>query len=119
MLDINSTPIPALDALDALVAEARAQAQATAKLLRTLDPFRHDPRVAHVTDICSALEGMQLFREDTLLALDLMAVDLLERLAEAEATGRQLPRAQELRQLHDALVATTSAARKLDDLANM
>ena len=118
MLDINSTPIPALDALDALVAEARAQALATAKLLRTLDPFRHDPRVAHVTDICSALEGMQLFREDTLLALDLMAVDLLERLAEAEATGRQLPRAQELRQLHDALVATTSAARKLDDLAN-
>ena len=115
MLDIHSTPIPALDAL---VAEARAQAQATAKLLRKLDPFHDDPRVAHVTDICTALEGMQLFREDTLVALDVMAVDLLERLASAEATGRHLPRAQELRHLPDALVETASAARKLDDLAN-
>ena len=115
MLDIHSNPIPALDAL---VAEARAKALATAKLLRKLDPFRDDPRVAKVTDICAALGSPQLFREDTLVALDLMAVEILERLAAAEAAGRRLPRAQELRQLHDALVATTSAARKLDDLVN-
>ena len=113
MLDHHSNPVPALDAL---VAEARAQARATANLLRKLDPFRNDPRVAQVTDICAALEGMQLFREETLVALDLMAVEILERLAEVEATGRHLPRAPQLRQLHDALVATTSAARKLDDL---
>jgi hypothetical protein len=78
---------------------------------------RDDPRVAHVTDICAALGSPRLFLEDTLVALDVMAVDLLERLAEAEATGRRLPHAQQLRQLHDALVATASAARKLDDLA--
>ena len=115
MLDHHSNPIPALDAL---VAEARAQARATAMLMRALDPFRDDPRVAHVTDICATLGSPRLFREDTLVALDLMAVEILERLAEAEATGRRLPRGQDLRQLHDALVATTSAARKLDDLVN-
>ena len=44
-----------------------------------------------------------------------MAVDLLERLAGAEATGRHLPRAPELRALHDALVETATAARRLDE----
>lgn len=90
--------------------------------VRTLVQNYGDRAARAPTSISEAVEadglGVALrrrVREELLVALDVLAVDLLERLAEAESTGRQLPRTRELRQLHDALVATATAARKLDD----
>ena len=91
-------------------------ARQAAHLIRRLDPWRHDPRVACVTDICETLEGPSLFKIDTLVAIEALADDLCGRLAAAVASGAKPGGAEDIGHLHAALVDTVAAARKLEEI---
>ena len=101
-------------AIDAIVATARDHARLAARLLRRLDPFRHDPRVAHVSDLCAVLEGPTLLREDSLGAIELLAAEVAEQLVRAAQAGRLDARREALETLHVALLDTVETARALD-----
>ena len=107
---------PTSDLIAALVGDARAKARHASHLIRRLDPWRHDPRVACVTDISEALEGPSLFKIDTLVAIESLADDLCGRLAAAEASGAKPEGAADIRRLHAALIDTAAAARKLEEI---
>lgn len=105
-----------MQAVDAIVAAARAKAGFAARLLRRLDPFRDDPRIACVGDLCAVLEGPHLFRDDTLQALETLAERVADKLVAASAQGRPDPQREALDTLHAALVETVETARALDAL---
>ena len=108
-----SSPTPAIDRV---VAEARARAQFAARLLRRLDPFRTDPRVASVEDLCAVLTGDTLFREDTLAAIETLAAGVLEKLLETMSAPRPHASREALETLYASLLDTVEAARALDAL---
>ena len=109
-------PCSPTPALDRLVAEARARAQLAARLLRKLDPFRHDPRVARVDDLCAVLTGDTLFREDTLAAIETLAARILEMLVATMSAPRPHASHEALETLYAALLDTVDAARALDSV---
>ena len=108
---------PTSDSIGALVADARARAREAACLIRCLDPWRYDPRVASIADLCDGLEGPSLFNVDTIAGIEALAHDLCERLAAAEASDARPRGAADLRRLHTALIKTVEAARKLEEIA--
>ena len=57
-----------------VVADAPAGTRITVRQLRMLDPFRREPRIAPVDDLCAALTGDTLFRKDTLASVETMGV---------------------------------------------
>ena len=109
----SCSPTPAIDRV---VAEARARAQLAARLLRRLDPFRTDPRIARVEDLCAVLTGDALFREDTLAAIETLAARVLDKRLEMTAQPRPHPTQEALETLYAALLDTVEAARALDAL---
>ena len=106
----SSTPM-----IDAIVAETREKAAFAARLLRKLDPFRADPRVAGVDDICRVLLGPELFREDRLEALETLAALVQAQLVEATCAGRRDAMREALDTLYVALLDTVASARRLDE----
>ena len=107
----SCSPTPAIDRI---VAEARARAQFAARLLRKLDPFRTDPRVASVDDLCAVLTGDTLFREDTLAAIETLAARVLDERLAMNAAPKPHPTQEALETLYAALLDTVARARGLD-----
>ena len=105
------------DSVAALVSDARTRALEAARLIRRLDPWRNDPRVATAADICDCLERPSLFQLETVEAVEALAENLRVRLSAAEASGRRLQGRADILRLHSALIETAAAARRLGEIA--
>ena len=105
---------PTLHSIDAIVAATRAHARLSARLLRRLDPFREDPRIAAVGDLCAVLEGPDLLREDTVCAIEGLARLVADKLERAVRRDRPDPLREPLETLYGALLATVETARSLE-----
>ena len=108
-----SSPTPAIDRV---VAEARARAQLATRLLRKLDPFRNDPRVAHVDDLCAVLTGDTLFRDETIAAIETLAGLVLGKLLATMSAPRPHASREALETLYATLLDVVDAARALDSV---
>jgi hypothetical protein len=104
-----------LSTIDRVVANARARAQFAARLLRRLHPFRHDPRVAGVDDLCAVLTGDTLFRDETIAAIETLA-GLLDKLLATMSAPRPHASREALETLYAALLDVVDAARALDSV---
>ena len=110
----TTSPTPAIDAI---VAATRAHAHLASRLLRRLDPFRNDPGVAHVSDLCAVLEGPYLLREDTVQTIEGLAARVAVKLEQGMRQGRPAaPLHEALETLYTALLDTVETARSLEAL---
>ena len=109
----SCSPTPAIDSL---VAEARARAQLAMRLLRKLDPFRQDPRVVDIEDLCAVLASDTLFRVDTLAAVETLAGLVRDNLIEATAQPRPHPSREAIETLYAALLDIVEAGQALDSV---
>ena len=113
-LEASMHPCSSLSTIDRIVAEARARARLAARLLRRLDPFRDDPRIAGVNDLCAVLSSADLLRHDRIAAVEMLASLVMKKLIEATAQPRPHPSREALETLYAALLDIVEAGQALD-----